>query len=131
MRRRSLARAATPWIAAVAGSLLLLTTASPASADHTRRSHHRHHRADHHVHRHGCSAHVDRYWAPPATWKGHRHGVRAVRRAARHAFYCDVCRHGYASRAHFQDHLHGHHHVPVWRIPQVVIQTSFGWVFGG
>jgi hypothetical protein len=137
MKRRSRANAAAPWIAAIAGGLLLLATPDTASADREHRSHFRHHRHQarahrhHHLHEHGWAIQVDRYRIPPATWKGHRHGFRAVRRAARHAFYCDLCRHGYASRAHFHDHLHGHHRIPVWRIPHVVLQTSFGWVFSG
>ena len=67
----------------------------------------------------------DSYRGVPRYYHGHR---------AR-GYYCAACRHGYDSRSSFHDHLIGHHHIPVWRLPFVIVHGMIGgvlsWVFYG
>lgn len=115
------------WAVGAAG--LALALASPASADHENRSRpwwdrnvsRERPEADdvHWRHRYGPHGHRDRY-----DHDYRHHGRRA-------AYQCAPCRHRWHDYGAFRSHLHHHHHVPVWRIPFVMVEAAFGWVFYG
>ena len=75
-----------------------------------RRSHHRHYR------------HPSNGYPPPhsAAYKKHKS-----------PYYCKPCNHRFSSRSGFHGHLSGHHHVPPWRLPAVIVHHTLGWVFFG
>ncbi len=92
--------------------------------------HHRHHR--HHRHC-GHRWHNDRSHGIVYGYGTPRHPRRArVFRVHEHGrYYCAPCRHAFRSRHTFHDHLHDHHHVPLWRLPFVIVHSALGWVFYG
>ena len=128
-----------------------MATAPAASADHTSRSRpsyqnvsRPHDRGPRHGRHHDryddddSSSSSDRYshYRPRRYYRsGHRysHGYGHRRRYGdRHVEYrCAVCRHSYHDYGVFRGHLHDHHHIPIWRIPHVIVHTFFGWIFYG
>jgi hypothetical protein len=58
---------------------------------------------------------------------GTRHGSYR----SHEAYHCRPCGHRFDDRQTFHRHLQHHHHVPLWRIPAVVIGSTLGWVFYG
>lgn len=90
----------------------------------------RHRRDDRHpahgrrviVHGEHCAlqhGHVGRYRP------GSRHAVAA------RGYYCKPCGHRFSSRDRFHRHVVHDHHVPLWRLPLVIVFSSLGWVFVG
>ncbi len=87
-----------------------------------------HDRHDRHVrsHRHRYDrGHLHRrHHGPPAH-------ARVVRVHDHGKYYCKPCRHYFKKRHAFHDHLHDHHHVPLWRLPFVIVHSAIGWIFYG
>ena len=57
------------------------------------------------------------------------HGVKYTKHHAK--FQCRACNHRFRYQRDFYDHVHHRHHVPFWRIPFLLVHTSFGWNFYG
>lgn len=106
---------------AVAAGVLLAGVGVPEADAHERhRRHHRDHGAVHDDHR-----------GVPRYYHGRRGG--RVRRDA--AYYCASCRHRFHARRAFNRHLHHRHHIPLWKIPFVIVHGAVhgivGWIFYG
>ena len=65
----------------------------------------------------------------PRRWQGHHHGHGHQARQA--SYHCAPCRHRFHDYGAFQQHVHHHHHVPFWRVPFVMVEVAFGWIFYG
>jgi len=98
--------------------VLALGLGAPARADHepwAETVHWRHHRPHHrHPYRHG-----------------YRRGYADGRYAPRAEYRCGPCQQRYADYGAFETHLQHRHHIPIWRIPQVIVEAAFGWIFYG
>jgi hypothetical protein len=109
-----------------------LALAAPASADHENRS-----RPwwDRNVSRERPEA-DDVHWRHRHDRDGSRYydyGYRDGRghHGRRASYQCAPCRHRWHDYGAFRSHLNHHHHVPIWRIPFVMVEAAFGWVFYG
>jgi hypothetical protein len=104
---------------------------------HRKHGHPKHHKHKHHGYGHGYGyghGHGAPYYGGVALGYGypvHVHGPACGHGVAVQAFYCEPCGHRFGSLHALHGHVHHHHHVPTWQLPYVVIQASFGWVFGG
>jgi hypothetical protein len=87
----------------------------------------RHERRVVHVHRHGPSCgHRDvRFYSP--TFGRLYNPFGAVRWPA--PFFCRPCGHYFHDRAHFHQHVHASHHVPLWAVPRFVTNVGPGWIY--
>jgi len=123
-------------------ALAALLWALPAGAHGDRDRDHRYDKVDRH-HRH--EARYDRDRRPRAgddcLPRGSRRAYErafwrnayAHQRAAQHRaeYRCEPCSKRFSKRSGFQRHLTDHHHVPVWRLPFVVVHHALGWIFYG
>jgi hypothetical protein len=126
-------------------------TASPAAADHDRhdnrwkradrydqthadydnghrgrgRGHAKHHAhaRHHHPHRSYAVRHAEH-----ARRSHYRHHGR---HAARTGFICRGCQQHFGSRVHLERHVVHRHHIPPWRLGQVIVFSTLGWIFHG
>ena len=79
-----------------------------------------HARRDGHQYRH----HARRQQTPH-----YAHGVKYTKHHAK--FQCRACNHAFRNQRDFYDHVHQRHHVPLWRIPFLLLHASAGWIFYG
>jgi hypothetical protein len=115
----------TRLVQTLAATTLALGLAGPAVADHENRSKPWWDR--------NVSREREPYAAPcerpRAGYAPHRHEYD--RRVRREAYHCAPCRHRFHDYDAFTRHVHHHHHVPFWRIPFVMVEAAFGWIFYG
>ena len=119
---------------ALGAALAVFLSAGAASAGHGNGSQ----RIDYRVYRHGASC-ASRYHDGHGHYGHHhsrRHGSRHVgygwRQVHRRDTYtCQPCNHHFRSRRRFYHHLHSHHHIPLFALPLVIVQSAFGWIFYG
>lgn len=110
---------------ALCTTALAIGLALPAAADHTNRS------------RPWWDRNVSRECAEPepAHWRhrhpSHRYRHRHGHTQHRQSYHCGPCRRRYRDYDAFERHLGHHHRVPIWRIPQVIFEATFGWIFYG
>jgi len=88
-------------------------------------------RHDHRHGRHGKHGHGPAF-RPPGYDHRPAHSFRHAA-AHRHAstYYCKPCNNRFKNRSGLHAHLSGHHHIPPWRLPFVVVHNTLGWVFFG
>ena len=123
---------------AVASGFAFLLTATVASAGHDDRRRSRRHK----VVQHGdyCSARghdrhdrhdnrYDRHRRHDYRHDNHRGHDRYERR--RDSYTCEPCGHRFQSRKRFHRHLSGHHHIPLFALPFVIVKHTLGWIFYG
>ncbi|MDJ0789572.1 MAG: twin-arginine translocation signal domain-containing protein [Myxococcota bacterium] len=111
-RRQALGRSAA-GVAALAA--LLLPSAAQAHRGH------RHHHDDYDDYR----------WRRRRRRRRRRSEWYGGYRSAAPIFFCAPCGHRFRRRHDFHSHLHHHHRVPWWRIPSLIVQAAFGWIFYG
>jgi len=58
-------------------------------------------------------------------------GHRGDGHYARAPYYCRPCNRRFAGQHDFHGHLHGHHHIPPWKLPFLIVHNTLGWVFFG
>jgi hypothetical protein len=142
LARTTRSRLARLALAALGSAALLVTTPGLASADRKDRDDHKHYR--HHKHHKDHDRHGGRHYggsyqhgyrhAPRVYFHGdscddHGHGGYYGYRAAR--YHCGPCSHYFGSYDALHVHVHHAHHVPLFRLPHVIVQTSFGFGFPG
>ena len=133
---------------ALAASIAVLALPGAASAGHGDRYERRHDRHERRIDRHErrIDRHENRHFRQHRR-HGRRHGGHRVivhgdycgSNYARHArshrqqrgYYCEPCGHRFHARDHFHRHLLHDHHVPLWRLPFVIVHSAVGWVFYG
>ncbi len=128
------------WATAMAVLLTATFAAGPALADDRRsRRHDRHDGYSQRVDRHDDHRRHDR-----------RHPRRHYRRSYRHsrgypvysysgyssrAYYCGPCNHRFSNYNALSHHVHRVHHIPLWRLPFVIVDSVFhnivGFIFHG
>ena len=117
-----------------AGSALALLPALPAAAHphgrHEHRGRRRERREDRDEHR---ERRRDRRRREHRRYEGRHYGRGYGHGYDRYpdSYYCKPCGHRFHSRRKFHDHLHHHHHIPLWKLPFVIIHTTLGWIFHG
>lgn len=60
-----------------------------------------------------------------------RHAARSNREVAEAGHYCKPCNASFRSRDQLKSHVHGHHRVPLWRLPFVITQAGLHFIFYG
>ncbi len=60
---------------------------------------------------------------------GHHGKVRVYRHSS--PYYCAPCNHYFRSRHSFHDHVHSYHHIPLVKLPFVIVRSALGWIFYG
>lgn len=134
-------------LAVLASAALLVTglTASPAVADHDRGSNRGRHadryfenghpgRGRGHAKHHAHSGHHHRHRAYAVGYAEHSHRSHYrhdVRHAPSASFFCRGCRQHFGSRVQLERHVVHHHRVPPWRLGQVIVFSTLGWIFHG
>ena len=123
------------WVTALAVLLTTTFLAGPALADHRRYRH-----SDW---RHGYQGHHERghHWRQVRHSYRHQRGypvyVHGSQRYAHHeaGYYCGPCSHRFGSYAALSHHVHDRHHVPLWKLPFVIVDSIVGgalrWIFHG
>ncbi|MGH7286696.1 MAG: hypothetical protein ACREI8_01590 [Myxococcota bacterium] len=110
---------------ALATTLLLL--GAPAGAKNKHHKHQKHHGHGHH-HQHGCGhggyspRYVERhYYGYPVYHPGY-YSVPAPE-----PWFCRPCGHHFDSYDDLNYHVHVSHHIPIWRLPHVIVNATFDW----
>ena len=95
---------------------------------HENRRHRRHHR---HGYRHAYR-HAYRHSLGYPVYAHGGYGFGAQREAA---YYCGPCRHRFNGYDELSVHVHRTHHIPIWRLPFVIVNSVLhdivGFVFHG
>ncbi len=128
------------WAAALAVLLTATFAAGPALADHQRNR--RHDRHDGYGQRHnGHDDHRRHNKRRHHRRKAYRHHrgypvyahnsySRGHYRHSEPAYYCGPCNQRFSDYDALSGHVHRVHHIPIWRLPFVIVDSVLGNVFG-
>ncbi len=109
-------------ILAVAAFAFVLAPSTAFARDRHHNRHPRHHNwYDSHGYQYG---HHSRYGGA-RVYQYYRADYRQER------YYCAPCNHYFDSRPNFHSHLNQRHHIPLWKIPFVIVHSTLGWIFHG
>ncbi|MBW2240623.1 MAG: hypothetical protein JRH01_01440 [Deltaproteobacteria bacterium] len=124
---------------AIASGFTFLLTATMASAGHDDQRRARRHKVV--IHDDYCSARGDSRHdhnrRNDYRQVSRRHGYRNDHRGQdryerrRDSYTCEPCGHRFESRSRFHRHLSGHHHIPLFALPFVIVRHTLGWIFYG
>ena len=125
------------WVIALAVLLTTAFVAGPALAD-DRRSRDRY-RHDGYQQRHDYQHH-DRRHHRRYSFRHHRGYPVYVHGGSRDAhheagYFCGPCNHRFANYGALSHHVHRQHHIPLWQLPFVIVDSvvggAFRWIFHG